>query len=46
MERVLASREEERESWRTRATERVRSRYSWDSVTDTYEKLLVRLAKG
>jgi glycosyltransferase involved in cell wall biosynthesis len=46
MERVLASSEEERESWRARAVERVRSRYSWDAVTDTYEKLLMRLAKG
>ena len=46
MERVLASSEEERESWRARRTERVRSRYSWDAVTDTYEKLLKGLAKG
>jgi glycosyltransferase involved in cell wall biosynthesis len=46
MERVLACSEEERESWRQRATERVRSRYSWDAVTDAYEKLLKGLAKG
>ena len=25
--------------WRARAMERVRSRYSWDAVTDAYEKL-------
>ena len=46
IERVLASSEEERESWRVRAVERVKSRYSWDAVTNSYEKLLVRLAKG
>lgn len=46
IERVLASSEEERESWRVRAVERVKSRYSWDAVTTSYEKLLVRLAKG
>ena len=46
LERVLASSEEERESWRARAVERVRSRYSWDAVTDAYEKLLKGLAGG
>jgi glycosyltransferase involved in cell wall biosynthesis len=44
MEQVLHMREEERESWRQRATNRVRERYSWDAVTDAYEKLLTRLA--
>ena len=38
--------EEERERWRARAMERVRSRYSWDAVTDAYEKLLTGLAKA
>lgn len=38
--------ESERDTWRTRARERVRERYSWDAVTDAYEKLLTRLALG
>jgi glycosyltransferase involved in cell wall biosynthesis len=42
---VLNMSEEERETWRARAMERVRSRYSWDAVTDAYEKLLMGLAK-
>jgi len=46
LERALASSEEERDSWRALAVERVRSRYSWDAVTDAYEKLLEGLAKG
>ena len=41
--RVLDMSEEERESLRQRATERVRERYSWDAVTDAYEKLLTGL---
>jgi glycosyltransferase involved in cell wall biosynthesis len=45
IERVLAMSEEERESWRTKAMERVRERYSWDAVTDAYEKLLTGLTK-
>jgi len=44
MKKVLAMNEDERKLWRERATERVRSRYSWDAVTDAYEKLLTRLA--
>ncbi len=46
IEHVLALSEEERQAWRARAVERVRSRYSWDAVTDAYEKLLEGLAKG
>ena len=38
--------EAEREQWRSKAMERVRSRYSWDAVTDAYERLLARLAGG
>jgi len=38
--------ESERDALRTRARERVRERYSWDAVTDAYEKLLTRLALG
>ena len=45
MQRVLAMSEEERESWRARAVERVQSRYSWEAVTDSYEKLLEGLAR-
>jgi glycosyltransferase involved in cell wall biosynthesis len=46
IERVLASTEEERESWRALAIQRVKSRYSWDAVTRAYEKLLMGLAKS
>jgi glycosyltransferase involved in cell wall biosynthesis len=46
MQRVLDMPEPEREEWRARAMERVRSRYSWDAVTDAYEKLLTGLARG
>jgi len=46
MEGVIASGEEERETWRARAIERVRSRYSWEAVTDAYEKLLEGMAHG
>jgi glycosyltransferase involved in cell wall biosynthesis len=45
LESVLGMTEDQRDSWRARAVERVRSRYSWDAVTDAYEKLLVRLAR-
>jgi glycosyltransferase involved in cell wall biosynthesis len=38
---VLAMQESDREAWRQRAMERVRTRYSWDRVTDAYEKLLM-----
>jgi glycosyltransferase involved in cell wall biosynthesis len=44
LERALAMTDAERETYRTRAKERVRARYSWDAVTDAYEKLLTRLA--
>ena len=36
---VLSMSEEERCTLRTRATERARQRYSWDAVTEAYEKL-------
>ncbi|MEO8098932.1 MAG: DUF1972 domain-containing protein [Acidobacteriota bacterium] len=45
MQVVLAMSEEERELWRARAMQRVRERYSWDAVTDAYEKLLTGLVK-
>ena len=37
---VLEMSEEEREVYRRRAFERIRQRYSWDAVTDAYERLL------
>jgi len=40
---VLAMAEGEREELRRRAMERVRLHYSWDAVTDAYEKLLAAL---
>ncbi len=46
MKTVLLMPEGEREDWRARAMERVRSRYSWEAVTDAYEKLLTGLARG
>jgi glycosyltransferase involved in cell wall biosynthesis len=44
LEHALDMPEAEREALRNQARERVRSRYSWDAVTDAYEKLLTRLA--
>ncbi|HTD45250.1 MAG TPA: DUF1972 domain-containing protein [Bryobacteraceae bacterium] len=44
LESMLSMSEEQRDSWRARGVERIRSRYSWDAVTDAYEKLLVRMA--
>ena len=38
--------ENERDEWRLRAMNRVKERYSWDAVTDSYEKLLERLARA
>jgi len=46
MEGALAMSEEERACWRARARERVQSRYSWEAVTDAYEKLLKGLANA
>jgi glycosyltransferase involved in cell wall biosynthesis len=40
---VLSMPEEERSHWRRRAMDRARERYSWDAVTDQYEKLFERL---
>ncbi len=45
LECALEMPEAERETLRTQARERVRAHYSWDAVTDAYEKLLTRLAK-
>jgi glycosyltransferase involved in cell wall biosynthesis len=35
----------ERETYRRKAMERVRERYSWEAVTDAYEKLLTGLSR-
>jgi hypothetical protein len=37
--------EADRDAWRGRAVERVKSRYSWDRVTDAYETLLTGMAR-
>jgi len=44
LQRTLDMAETEREALRRKAQERIRTRYSWDAVTDAYEKLLTRLA--
>jgi glycosyltransferase involved in cell wall biosynthesis len=46
MKTVLLMPESEQAEWRARAMVRVRSRYSWDAVTDAYEELLTGLAQG
>jgi len=46
LERTLAMTENERDALREQAQERVRTRYSWDAVTNAYEKLLTRLANS
>jgi len=42
---VLAMGESEREEYRRRAVLRVAERYSWDAVTEAYERLLVSLIR-
>jgi glycosyltransferase involved in cell wall biosynthesis len=42
---VLAMDEAERDRFRSAAKERVRVRYSWDAVTDAYEKLLTGMIR-
>jgi glycosyltransferase involved in cell wall biosynthesis len=42
---ALTMSENERETLRRKAMERVRARYSWDAVTDAYEGLLVGLTR-
>jgi glycosyltransferase involved in cell wall biosynthesis len=46
MEMTLAMSEAERNEYRRKAEQRVRERYSWDVVTDSYERLLEKLATG
>jgi glycosyltransferase involved in cell wall biosynthesis len=43
MEQALGMPQDEQEAWRARAMARVRERYSWEAVTEAYERLLVRL---
>ncbi len=42
---VLAMPEVERVEWRRRASQRIAERYSWDAVTDQYERLLLNLGR-
>jgi glycosyltransferase involved in cell wall biosynthesis len=43
---VLAMSDDERTRLKSAAMARVRERYSWDAVTDSYENLLTRLARA
>jgi glycosyltransferase involved in cell wall biosynthesis len=45
MRQVIAMSEAERDEWRRKAVARVRERYSWEAVTDSYERLLKELAR-
>jgi glycosyltransferase involved in cell wall biosynthesis len=45
IETVLTMPSEEQNTWRARAAERVRERYSWDAVTTQYETLLASLCQ-
>jgi glycosyltransferase involved in cell wall biosynthesis len=45
MERVLAMPAAECDDLRQRATQRVCERYSWDAVTDSYERLLSKIRR-
>src|SRR5262245_51642533 len=44
LEQILAMSEAGRESLRRRAMERVRAHYSWEAVTEAYERLLAGLS--
>jgi glycosyltransferase involved in cell wall biosynthesis len=43
LRQVLAMTQEERDQYRAAAAARVRERYSWEAVTDSYEQLFLRL---
>jgi glycosyltransferase involved in cell wall biosynthesis len=45
IEMVLAMTEEQRDEYRRKALERVRERYSWNAVTDEYERLFQKRAR-
>jgi glycosyltransferase involved in cell wall biosynthesis len=46
LESALRMPEAEIDALREKAAERVRTRYSWDAVTDVYEKLLTGLGNA
>src|SRR5262249_7294556 len=46
IEMVLAMSEAERDEYRLKAQQRVRERYSWEAVTDAYERLLEEIVKN
>jgi glycosyltransferase involved in cell wall biosynthesis len=46
IESTLRMTDDRRETWRFRAMKRIEERYSWDAVTDSYESLLLRLARA
>jgi glycosyltransferase involved in cell wall biosynthesis len=46
LESVLSMSEAEQDLWRSRALARVRERYTWEIVTDAYEKLLKQLIEA
>lgn len=43
MREVLHMRDAERDEWRWKAQQRIFERYSWDAVTDSYERLFIKL---
>ncbi|MBI3209977.1 MAG: DUF1972 domain-containing protein [Candidatus Solibacter usitatus] len=45
MRQALAMSEEERAAWGMKAMERVMARYSWERVTDQYEKLFAEMMR-
>lgn len=45
MRKCLTMSEAELQMWRTRASQRVAERYSWDAVTSAYERLLTGMLK-
>jgi len=46
LQSVLRMTESERMDWRSKARDRVQQRYSWDTVTSSYETLLARLLEN
>ena len=46
IEMVLAMSEEQRDEYRRKALQRVRERYSWNAVTDEYERLFQKRARA
>jgi glycosyltransferase involved in cell wall biosynthesis len=46
LQEILNMNESERAQWRQQAMDRVKERYSWNTVTDAYERLLEGLVSG